>query len=217
MGGKPKETLMKTQRRIVLTGLASVALLGLSACSGPYMVSSEVASFGAWPEGRQPGSFFFERLPSQQGSGERAELQTQAENSARAALLKAGFVESKDAKSADVLVSLGQRIRAQDYAPWDDPLWWRWHGNYNYWRYGVPGRHAYLYHPSDLMDRRYERSVAVLLRDRASSEPLYEARASNEGSVPGNSALLGAMFEAAMSDFPKVRTEPHRVSVQVPR
>ncbi|MEJ6008111.1 DUF4136 domain-containing protein [Paucibacter sp. AS339] len=204
-------------RRVVLSGLAGIALLGLGACSGPYMVSSEVSSFGTWPEGRKPGSFFFERLPSQQMAGERADQQIQAENYARAVLLKAGFSESPDAKGADVLVSLGLRVRAQDVAPWDDPLWWRWHGNYNYWRYGAPGRHAYLYHPSDLMDRRYERSVAVLLRDRATSEPLYEARASNEGSVPGSMSMLSAMFEAAMSDFPRVRPEPHRVSVQAMR
>ena len=33
----------------------------------------------------------------------------------------------------------------------------------------------------------------------------------------GDARLPGALFEAAMSDFPKVEPKPHRVSVQVSR
>jgi hypothetical protein len=42
----------------------------------------------------------------------------------------------------------------------------------------------------------------VLLRDRASGTPLYEAHAQTEGGTTGDAALLGAMFEAALSGFP---------------
>lgn len=206
------------RRQIILSSLLASAVLGLAACTGPYMVSSEVSTFGSWPEGRKPGSFSFERLPSQQQPGASLEAQIKVENSARAALLKAGLSEAADAKSADVLVSLGSRSSAQDRAPWDDPLWWRWQGSYNYWRYGGLSRGGVtIYHPSDLLDRRFERSVAVLLRDARTSEPLYEARASNEGMTQGDPQLAGALFEAALSEFPKVRPEPHRVTVQVAR
>jgi hypothetical protein len=207
---------MHIPRRSLLAAFGAVAALGLSACSGPYSISSEVSSFGSWPESRKPGSFAFERLPSQAQAGAIADNQARIEASARAALLKAGFTEAADAKSADVLVSLGMRVDAQDRAPWDDPLWWRWQGSYSHWRYGGLGRIG-MYHPSDMLDRRYDRSVAVLLRDRQSAEPLYEARASNEGMTQGPSELAGALFEAALSDFPKVRPEPHRVVVQAIR
>ena len=64
---------------------------------------------------------------------------------------------------------------------------------------------------------RYERNVAVLLRDRASGTPLYEAHAQTDGNSAGSDALLGAMFEAAMKDFPAAgATNPRRVSVQLP-
>ena len=37
---------------------------------------------------------------------------------------------------------------------------------------------------------RYDREVAVLIRDRASGKPLYEARASSDGITRSDSTLL---------------------------
>lgn len=198
-------------RRHWMLGFTASALLGLSACSSTYVVSADVSSFGSWPQGRQPSSYAFDRLPSQQQEGER---QSALENAAAAALAKAGFKPAADTKSADVLVSIGMSVNANDRAPWDDPLWWRWHGSYGGWRYGP-------YWRSGLgpmwMEPRYERGVALLLRDRATGEPLYEARASNEGMTMGDARLPGALFDAAMSDFPRTEPKPHRASVQVSR
>jgi len=211
------------RRRLFSIGLGLVAAAALAACSGPYTLSSEVATYGSWAESRKPGSFAFDRLPSQQENGNASELQAKLEDSARAALQKAGFTEATDPKSADYLVSLGARIQAQDRAPWDDPLWWRWHGSYSSWRFGYgPGAWHYRAgfgpgYPYDYMDRRFDRSVAVLIRDRQSAEPLYEARASNEGASQGDAGLISAMFNAALSDFPKVDPKPRRVSVQAMR
>ena len=47
----------------------------------------------------------------------------------------------------------------------------------------------------------YEREVAVLIRDKKSGEPLYEARANSEGSTSGAISLLPAMFTAALQGF----------------
>ncbi len=196
--------------------LISAAAMLLGACSGPYMVSSEVASFGSWPAERPPGSYFFERLPSQQ-MGKPSEQQLKLEAAAAAALAKAGFKPAADARSADVLVSLGMTISAQDLAPWDDPLWWRWHGSYRHWRYGGWPRSTLMIQSASMWERRYERNAALLLRDRQTAEPLYEARASNDGMSQGDEQLTAAMFEAALSDFPKVKPEPHRVAVQIQR
>ncbi|MDC8784781.1 DUF4136 domain-containing protein [Roseateles koreensis] len=205
-----------------LVGWAAVAVLGLSACNGIYTVSSEVSTYGNWTPERKPGSYAFDRLPSQQMPGDAAEVQTRMEEGARAAMAKAGFTETPDTQAADYLVTLGVRVNASDRAPWDDPLWWRWHGNYTAWRYGFgygyalgPRRGGIPFPGDPLMDRRFDRAVAVLVRDRKTAEPLYEARASNEGVSPGDRALIGAMFDAAMSDFPQVDPKPRRVTVQV--
>jgi hypothetical protein len=63
---------------------------------------------------------------------------------------------------------------------------------------------------------RYERQVALLIRDRASGKPLFEARASSEGSSRLDDAVLAAMFQAAMMDFPRLGMNPRRVVVELP-
>lgn len=201
---------MSTTRRSALIGLTALAAAALSACSGPYHLSADAKSFGQWPEGRAAGTYAFDRLPSQQGNKRQDEL----EAAARAALEKAGFKPAADAKSADILVSLGARISAYDPAPWNDPLWWRWRGSLMAWRYVGPYRAGWR---DPFWDVRYERAVAVLLRDRASGEALYEAHASNDGLSSGDGALIGALFEAALAEFPKSNPESHRVTIQVPR
>ena len=70
-------------------------------------------------------------------------------------------------------------------------------------------------HPM-FIERRYEREVGLLLRDRASGQALYEARASHDGATRGDDALIAALFEAALSDFPKANPQPHHVPVTLP-
>ncbi|OWQ86954.1 hypothetical protein CDN99_19835 [Roseateles aquatilis] len=205
------------RRRLALAGLGAAALLSLTACASLNTVTADAQTFGSWPAGRQPGTYAFERLPSQQ----RNEAgQAQFEDAARSAMQKAGFTESADPKTADVTVSLGARVTRTGPAPWDDPMWWRWNGSYFSWRYGPAwrpyySRWGYAYPMDPMMERRYDREVALLIRDRASNEPLYEARASNDGLTEGGKELIGALFEASMVDFPQTRPEPHRVSVQL--
>lgn len=202
---------MTTRRNIVLSAISLSALSMLAACSGIYTLSADVQTFGAWPDGRKPGRYAFERLPSQQGDKRQDAL----EDSARLALEKAGFSPAADAKRADVLVTLGARVSALDRAPWDDPLWWRWHVGYANWRHGFGRGRIGAFAGLDLSEKRYDREVALLLRDRASGEPLYEARASNDGMTQGDAALLGGLMLAAMGDFPQTRPEVHRITVQV--
>ncbi|QPF75520.1 DUF4136 domain-containing protein [Roseateles sp. DAIF2] len=205
-------------RRLALIGLSAAALLGLGGCAALNSVSADAQSFGSWPAGRQPGSYAFERLPSQQ---QNEKSQAELEDAARAALEKAGFTAAADTKSADVLVSIGVRVSRSANAVWDDPLWWRWNGSYFHWRYGPAwrpyySRWGYPYPMDPMMERRYDREVALLLRDRRSNEPLYEARASNDGNTQGSLSLIGALFEASMVDFPQTKPQPHNVTVQLP-
>ena len=204
-------------RRLILTALAAASAAALAGCAGPYTVSADVSSYGAWPADRKPTTYAFDRLPSQQQSDEASKRQTALEDAARAALERAGFKPAADTKSADILVTLGARVTAYDPVPWDDPLWWRWRGRLFSPRYGYVGPGPWGWRQDPFFDRRYDRAVAVLLRDRASGEALYEAHSSNEGLTMGSDALLPALFDAALAEFPQVNPKSHRVSVQAVR
>ncbi len=198
--------------RFALFALVTASLLGLAGCAGFGSVTSDVASYGAWPSERKPASFAFERLPSQAKNTQR---QDKLEAAATAALERVGFSRAPDTKHADVLVMTGARISLEEANPWDDPFWWQYRNSF--WRHG-PSVYAYPYPYSYYYfgNRRYDREVALVLRDRHSSEVLYEARASSNGATAGDAGLLGAMFEAALADFPRTNSEKHSVSVQLP-
>lgn len=182
-----------------------IAAAALAGCASLNQLNSDVSSYSRWPADRKPASYAFERLPSQEA---RADTQQKLEDAARGALQAAGFTAA-DARDAEYIVQLGARVNANDRSIYDDPFWWR--GGLYYGRYGRgfwgPGFGAGFSSPT------YEREVAVLIRDRKSGQPLYEARASNDGASPSIESLLPAMYEAAMKDFPnggvnrKVMTE----------
>jgi len=186
-------------------GLAS---MGLVACAGLDVVNTDVSSYGDWPANRSPGSYAFERLPSQQA---RADAQQQLEEAARPALAKAGFAPAADPNQADVLVTVGVRTTRFDYSPWDDPLWW--HGGFYGWRRPFFSSSMSLrYEP-----RRFESEVALLIRDRATGKPLHEARASSDGMTSASTDVLAAMYLAALTDFPRTGINPRQVSVPLAR
>ena len=201
------------QRRSLLTAAALASVAALGGCAALNTVTSEVATYGDWPSGRAPGRYAFERLPSQNA---RAERQAELEGAATQALQGAGFKLAASAAEADVIVQIGARVSRTELSPWDDPLWWRWGGGY--WRnpaWRSPSRLGYSANFNAGWYTRYERSVGVLLRDRASGTPLYEAHAQTDGSSAGDNALLAAMFAAALKDFPAVgAVSPRQVSVQ---
>jgi Domain of unknown function (DUF4136) len=190
------------------TGTALLCLALLGGCASLRSVTSDVSSFGEWPAERKAGSFAFERLPSQAA---RAADTAALEAAALPALQKAGFTPVAAGADPDVLVQLGARSQRSDFGAWNDPLWWR--GGFGYWRHGpwLSPRWS-LTMRSDF--ERFDREVAVLLRDRASGKPLFEARAVNEGNLDtANATTLSAMFEAALMDFPKLGINPRRVTV----
>jgi hypothetical protein len=195
---------------LALAGGAVLALGGLGGCATTSSVSSDVSTFGSWPEGRAAGSFAFERLPSQQARAEETEM---LEAAAQPALLKAGFRPVAEGEQPDVLVQVGARSSRSDPRLWDDPIWWR--GGFGYWRYG-PWHGPSWALSAHYQNPRWEREVAVLIRDRSSGQPLFEARASSEGTMRSGSALFGAMYEAALMDFPRTGVNPRKVRVTLP-
>jgi hypothetical protein len=204
---------MPSTSSLATVALAS-ALAALGGCASLNTIDSDVSSYSQWPADRKPGSYTFERLPSQQANPER---QGALEMAARGALTAAGFSEA-DPANADVSVQVGARITRYERAPYYDPFWrgygpWGGWGGWGGWGWGR-GPHlglgmGYYDVPS------YSREVALLIRDRKSGSVLYETRASSEGGSSGGDSVLAAMFDAAMKDFPQAAVNPRRVSVQM--
>ncbi len=198
-------------RRTLLAGAGGTALLLLGGCAGLNTLTAEVSSFGEWPADHRPGSYAFERLPSQQARAAEAEA---LEAAARAALAQAGFTPAAAGATPDVLVQVGSRVGRSE-APWADPFWWR--GGFGYWRPNPWVGPRWGYSAQFDLSARYEREVAVLIRDRASGKPLFEARASHESvSTSASAPTLAAMFSAALADFPKLGLNPRSVTVTLP-
>jgi Domain of unknown function (DUF4136) len=197
--------------------MALLMITVLAACAALRSVTSDVSSFGEWPADRKPGSYAFDRLPSQTATPAAVQASDALEAAASAALAKAGFVPVAAGQQPDVLVQVGQRVSRYGGGLWADPLWYR--GGFGYWRHtpwvtpvGSPWHPWYGYTQAT----RYEREVALLIRDRASGKPLFETRAANDGGSYGDAALVAAMYQAALMDFPKVGINPRRVTVALP-
>lgn len=194
------------KRRLVFLLATALAVAGLAGCAALNTVHADLSTWGDWPAGRAPGSYAFDRLPSQQSDAEAAD---RIEAAARGALEKAGFRAAAPGQAPEVLVQVAARTTRTAVAPWDDPLWWR--GGFGITRRGWVG-------PVWVADwrfdnTRYERQVAVLLRDAATGKPLYEARAANEGATAGGETLMAALFQAALIDFPRHGPNPRPVKV----
>lgn len=188
--------------------VAATALV-LAGCATTYDIGNDVSTYSQWPAQRPPGTYAFERLPSQASDPARQQM---LEDSARGALEVAGFKPAADPKTADVNVQLNARVNPNERAIYDDPFWWR--GGFFYGRrghgYWGPSFGMMAYAPPS-----YEREVALLIRDRRTNEALFEARAINDGGSPSINALLPAMFEAAMKDFPNGGVNPRRIVTRV--
>lgn len=189
--------------------LALLLAASLAGCAALNTVQADLSTWGDWPADRKPGSYAFDRLPSQQA---RADETERLEAAARPALEKAGFVPAAPGATPDVLVQVAARTSRTATDLWADPLWWR--GGFGYYRRSWTGP-VWVISPH-FDSSRYDREVALLLRDGASGKPLYEARVSNEGSTAGSDSLVAALFQGALVDFPRNGPNPRTVSVTLP-
>jgi Domain of unknown function (DUF4136) len=203
-----------------------VSAAALAGCASLSAVDADVSSFSRWPTGRAPSTYAFERLPSQQAQPQQAQM---LEDAARRAIEEAGFVPVLEGSTADVTMQLGARITETDSSPFNDPFWYGGYGPWarpfgyaaygrGYWRRGYwgPGAWApYTWGWGPYSDfPYYQREVALLIRDKRSGDPLYEARAVSEGNSAGIPGVLPAMFAAALKDFPSgSAANPRRVTI----
>jgi hypothetical protein len=194
----------------------------VAGCAAFNTVGSDVASYGGWPAGREPGTYSFDRLPSQQKNPQRQEA---LERAAGEALVAAGFKAAPEGTKGDVTVQIGARIDRYDPDPWADPFWmpglyrplapgsWQPYGPSPF---AYPGWHGAFWHPWPPTPELFDREVAVLIRNAADGKPLYESRATNSGSTSGGERVISAMFAAALKDFPQTNDHAHTVSIQMP-
>jgi hypothetical protein len=189
-----------------------LALLGggVAGCASIRTLQADISTYGEWPPGRAPGRYAFDRLPSQAA---RPEFADRLEAAARPALAAAGLREAAPGETPDLLVQLAARSTRTDPLYWDDPMWWR--GGFYMSRRGGWVGPMWVRGPM-VESPRYEREVAVLLRDQSTGRPLYETRASSEGFSGASEALFEAMFSAAMTDFPRSGPNPRTVRVPMP-
>ena len=195
---------------------AGVAMLA-AGCASVSQVSPEASSYGSWPAGRAPGTYAFERLPSQQADGGD---QDKVEASAAAALERAGFKRVEAAKDADVAIEAMARLTTVQYDPWyDSRVHFGFFAGYGRGPWGYPWRPWGMYGmwhdpywdgypPPRLLE------VALVMRDRHTQKVVYEAHARYDR--PWNDpGLLEALFDAALSDFPNP-SKPRPVTVPLP-
>lgn len=192
---------MKHSPLLRLVPLAVAAVL--SGCAAGYLLDNNVQSFSGLSALPASPTYRFERLPSQQASP----VQSQLEAFADPALFRAGLRRDDAAPNYSVLVTA--RVRPV-LSPWSDP-WDGWGG----W-----GGHRFMNHGFGSPLRRidqpwFEREVAVVIREIPSSRVVYETHAANDGPLGDNTAVLPAMFQAAMQGFPVAPQGPRRVDIQV--
>jgi len=212
----------RTQRLLCAAALFGAALL--AGCASLHSVDTSVATFGAWPADVAPGTYAFDRLPSQEANMAR---QQALENAAAMALAGAGFKPAADGAKPAVMVQIGARTERFEQSPWDDPFWWGGQRRFGYPGWGAPypggfgpwgpyGARRGIWAPFPPQPDIYLHEVALLIRDASTGKALYETRASSDGYSAGGDRLLAAMFDASMKDFPRTNDKAHNVRVELP-
>lgn len=180
------------------------------------LVNSDVRSFATPPYVPVGARYRFEHLPSQQAN---EAVQSQLESMAQQALGKAGLQRDDAAARYSVQVSYGRQVAP--YAPWEQPSvgWWpNWSVGF-----GVQSGHV-LMGGSRMMpgfgpaERPYYlRQVSLVIRHLGTAKVVYETYAEHDGPWSDNEAVLPAMLDAALKDFPNPPPGVRRINLEIPR
>lgn len=187
-------------------------VLALSACSGMRIVDSDVRAYTAAQGITVPASYRFERLPSQLAQPEqRDDLETVVQTE----LAKVGMRLDETAPLYSVRLDL--RVHKDPRSPWDDP---RYSAGF-FQGFPVMTRHGVLYqYPAPFLVMEmpwYRREISLLIRRLADGLLVYETRAASDGYWADDAAVVPAMVEAALRDFPNPPPGPRRISIEIPR
>ncbi len=179
----------------------------LAGCASMNELHSDVSTYSQWPAARQPGSYVFERLPSQRENPDQDAI----EDAARNAIEAAGFTPAADEAKADVKIQVGARVSRNQVLPYPEPFWGWGYGRFYGGRGGFFGPSFNMHYPVTT----YAREVMVLIRDNKTGQALFEGRAVSDGVSPSARELLPALFEAALKDFPQGGVNPRKVTTRI--
>jgi hypothetical protein len=215
---------MRRRASGLVIGLAAGLVLGLTGCAATSVIS-QVRSFGPWPEGRQPGSYVFERLPSQQL---QSDDQDRLEAAAQPALQARGFKRIEAAEQADQAafsVQLDANVRVEPRTRYDPSLRPYFvhpvHGAPAFWGPAVGGwwgsGGAGLNLSLALEPPWVTLEVRLLIRDKRDGRVLYETHAAHERVGSVDESVLPFVFEAALDGFPQPPVGRRVVTVPLPQ
>jgi hypothetical protein len=186
--------------------------LALAGCSGMRIVESDVRAFTVRQAITVPATYRFEQLPSQQAMPEQRSL---LEDLVQAELDKVGMHRVNTAPQYSVSFEL--RVHRDPRAPWDEPAF----GPGFYTGFPIMTRHGLVYpYPGPFYAPSmpwYRREVSLLMRRLADGELVFETHANSDGYWSDDAAVVPAMFEAALRDFPNPLQGPRRVNIEIPR
>lgn len=201
-------------RSLIAMGFAAIWLTG---CGTVRLVDTDVRSYATPPLVPVGASYRFERLPSQQTDVGR---QTRLEAMVQPALAKAGLRRNDAAASYSVQISASMKV--DPYSPWDQPSV-GWGPGWNF-GWGVRSGNVQIggYNPFmpgfGLGERPYYwRQVSLVMRNLSTNQVVYETRAAHDGRWADSEAVLPAMFDAALRDFPNPPPGVRRINMEIPR
>ncbi len=189
-----------------------VLVLALTGCSGMRIIDSDVRTYTTAQSVSVPATYRFELLPSQQAlpaQGFALQDMVQAE------LDKVGMHRDDTAPQYSVRFDL--RVQQDARSPWSDPGY----GAGFPFAYPVVTPHGVVYHyraPLFMMEMPwYRREVSLVIRRLSDGALVYESNARSDGYWADDEAVLPAMFEAALRDFPNPPQGLRRVLIEIPR
>lgn len=191
---------------------------GLTGCGTMRLVENDVRSYATPPLVPVGARYRFERLPSQQAN---AAQQGRLEAMAQQALAKVGLQRDDAGASYSVQVSAGMKV--DPYSPWDRP-YDGWAPGWNFgFGFGLHSGHmmiggSHLMPGFGMPDRPYYwRQVSLIIRNVSTHQVVYETHAAHDGYWSDSEALLPAMLDAALKDFPAAPPGVRRVNIEIPR
>ncbi len=187
-------------------------MLALTGCSGLRIVDSDVRAYTTAQPVSVPATYRFELLPSQQAPHEqRFALQDMVQ----AELDKVGM--RRDDAAPQYSVRFDLRVQRDARSPWSDAGF----GGGYFSAYPVATPHGVVYHyraPLIVMEMPwYRREVSLLMRRLSDGVLVFESNARSDGYWADDSAVLPAMFEAALRDFPNPPAGLRRINIEIPR
>ncbi len=187
-------------------------VLALTGCSGMRIIDSDVQAYTTAQPISLPATYRFELLPSQQAlPAQRFGLQDMVQ----AELAKVGM--QRDDVAAPYSVRFDLRVQQDARSPWSD----FGYGGGFFSAYPVATRNGVVYRyraPMFVMEMPwYRREVSLLIRRLSDGVLVFESNARSDGYWADDDAVLPAMFEAALRDFPNPPPGLRRVNIEIPR